>query len=169
MSSLISISITPKTTVLPVSVADVKQDLRVDYPLTDAQIERYIRSSMQRLERYSCLVFVPSDVKAVYKQYGCGDNIMLGYFNGVDTTQPLTGMPDDGELDGAGNQWYLSTRAGKVTLEYEAGFTTLPDWAFEAIILDVAWRLEHYGDEALDNISPEAMNKIAPFRAYIAL
>jgi len=168
MSSLIAKSIIPIGD-LPVSATDVKAELRIDYPLTDAQIESYIRSSESKLQELTALVFSRANVKTVYKQYGCGDQITLGYFNGVDTTQPITGMPDDGELDGAGEQWYLNTNQGKVTLEYEAGYDVLPDWARQAIILDVAWRLEHYGDDTASQISPEALNLIQPFKAFIPL
>ena len=153
---------------MPVSAAEVKTDLRVDYPITDTQIENYIRSSMAKLQELTCLVFVPSDVVTIYTQYGCGDQISLGYCNGIDPAA-VEGIPDDGILIGAGEQWYLRTREQLVTLKYAAGYDVLPDWAKQAITLDVCWRLEHYGDDNAASISPEAMDLIQPFRAFIPL
>ncbi|SEA59050.1 hypothetical protein SAMN05192529_13122 [Arachidicoccus rhizosphaerae] len=166
MSNLISKSIKPKSTDLPVTAAEVKTDLRVDYPLTDTQIENYIRSSIQRIQNLTCLVLVPSEVTTIYKQYGCGDQVSLGYANDI---KPDTLEGTDGTLIGAGEQWYLQTTEQLVTLKYDAGYETLPDWARQAIILDVAWRLEHYGDDETKQYSPEMMALIEPFKAYIPI
>lgn len=168
MSNLIAKTIIPIDDALPVSAEDVRADLRIDYPISDGLIESYIKSSINKLQELTSLVFQPSNVKTIYKQYGCGDQITLGYCNEMDPVT-VTGIPDDGELDGAGEQWYLETRAGKVTLEYEAGYAVLPDQLKQAVILDVAWRLEHYGDDIAAQISPEALNLIQPFKAYIPL
>lgn len=168
MSNLISINITPTdptTDVIPLETA--KKYVVADFDERDEFIDTMIASARQRLERYACLVFLPSKVECIYKQYGCGDQIDLGYCNGIDL-KSVEGLPDGLVIEGFGSQRYIETKERKLTLSYNAGYSTPPDFVIQAVEKQVAWDFIHLGDEGL-SMSPEALAILQPHRAFIPL
>lgn len=168
MSDLISIQITPTDpTTDAISLETAKKYVVADFNERDEFIATMIASARQRLERYACLVFLPSKVECIYKQYGCGDQITLGYCNNIELAG-VQGLPEGAVIEGFGSQRYIETRECKLTLTYNAGFATPPDFVVQAVEKQVAWDFQHLGDEGL-SMSPEALAVLAPHRAFIPL
>lgn len=169
MSSLVSVNIIPVTmpvTADVVSVDEARTYAALGENFTDDFIKVLIAEARILLEKYTCQVFLPSNVTSTYKQYGSGDCIILGYCNGIDVNT-IDGLPTDSELEGDGDQWYLNTTAKKVKLSYQAGYETVPENIKIAVLKQVAWDTMHFGDELSGDVCPEAKILLSQFTAHI--
>ena len=175
MSRLLSIDIEPiiqdGQTLTDVVTSAQAKDYAVLGDNFDNWINIFIASARMKLERYTALVFIPSTIKALYAQEGCGDRILLGYCNNMDSLKDGDGndLPADIILKGYGNQLYLDTTRHEVTLSYTAGFATgtAPEIIKHAVLKQIAWDTIHFGDENSADVCPEAKNLLSQFRAYV--
>lgn len=158
MSRLLDISITPLPGAIePVTLEEAKVYLRVDFDDDDAVITRMIRSSVQRLQKYSGRVFTRSNCSAYYRQECGGDRILLAYNDNISLT---TGDYVDKLKGGT----LIETTDTDVEIDYEAGYTVIPDWITTAVLQDVAWMYENRGDVTQQGkINPEVREFLRPF------
>lgn len=157
MSRLLEISITPLVGAIePVTLEEAKVYLRVDFDDDDAVIARMIKSSVQRLQKYSGRVFTRSQCHAVYAQEPGGDRILLAYNDNI----TITGDYADCMI----GTTVIKTTDTEVEIDYEAGYTVIPDWITTAVLQDVAWMYENRGDMAQQGkINPEVREYLKPF------
>lgn len=160
MSSLIEVKITPiSSTPDVVTLQEVKDYCRVDFIDDDALFTQLIASSRIQLEKYCCRVFLRSNCKAVYTQQGCGDRVLLSYSDGI-VLDP--GSQYVGKL--VGESW-IDTTDKVVLLNYAAGYSVIPGWVKQAVLMDVAYRYENRGDTGgnRSHINAEVQEYLRPF------
>jgi hypothetical protein len=164
MSRLLSIKIEPISPVTDViTVSEAKQYCRVDFADDDTLFIQLIASSRQRLERYTCRVFLPSNCSAIYNQECGGDRILLSYSDNI--------LLDAGSdyIDSLVGDVYIETCDKKVELEYTSGYDETPEWIKQAVLMDVAWRYENRGDVAATVIDTEVKDYLMPYVKWAML
>lgn len=161
MSRLLEVKITPiSTTPDVITTEDAKEYCRVDFTEDDSLFQQLIASSRERLQRYTCRVFLKSNCVAIYAQECGGDRILLSYSDSIvlDGSSPYTGL-----LLG---ESIIKTEDQEVVLEYEAGYVpgSIPEWMQQAVLIDVAYRYENRGDiGATSGINEELKEYLKPF------
>ena len=177
MSRLISVQLKPKDGFTePVSLQEAKDWMRIDFSDDDSVITSQITASRQKCEKYLGLCLVETEVKALYKNSG-GDLIELAYGpieTDGDGLPVIDGIPDGAEIKGFGNQIWISSTDGELTLSYTSKFDPIPDWAKDAILNDVAYFYENRGDmdikyvaQVNQPIAPQTMAILYPHRTTL--
>ena len=156
----------------PVTLDDVKANIVVDFTDLDDLITKWITSERQRCEKVLGLSLVNTDIKALYRAHGnCKHRYQL-YYGPITTGDDgpiITGLPDDAIVKGYGANIWVETWADELDLSYSASWgASVPEWAKQAIYEQIAWRIEHRGDESIPKISPEAMETMNPYRINLA-
>lgn len=155
----------------PVTLADVKANITVDFTDLDDLITAWITSERQRCEKILGLSLVDTDVKALWRAHGCHKHrypLFYGPITLESGVPAITGLPSDAEVVGFGTDIWVETWENELNVSYSASWgDSVPEWAKQAIYLQIAWRLEHRGDESIVKICPEALETLNPYRINI--
>lgn len=145
------------TATLPIALQVVKEYMVVDYNDHDTLITSLIWSTIHYIEEYTCRVLVKANCKAIYHQSG-GDVVKLAYCDNIS-------MPLDSPYQVVGDM--IHTTDDIVSIEYVAGYNVgvLPEWAQQAIKMNVSWRYSNRGDVAIDinQIDNETKEFLKPY------
>lgn len=174
MSNLISLQATPADGYTePVTLDDVKSNIILDFTDLDSLITAWITSERQRCEKILGLSLIDTDIKALYQAHGFHKHRYSLYYGPITTNDDgpiITGLPDDAVVKGYGTDIWVETWANELDLSYSASWgESIPEWAKQAIYLQIAWRIEHRGDESISKISPEAMEAMNPYRINVLI
>lgn len=164
----------------PVTLADVKAYLRVDFDDDDDLITALITAARQKCEKLLGLVLVETDITAYYATsnntvYGsCPRKNRFEIFYGPVLEESgvpaFTGLPDDAKIIGSGTGIWIETYSDCLDISYSSGWDAVPEWAILAVKKQTAWDYEHRGDEvqqyAAGNtlIAPETAAILGPHR-----
>lgn len=181
MSSLISITQTPSDGYTePVTLADMKAYLRVDFTDDDDLITALITAARMKCEKTLGMVLVDTDITARYEVrhnhvYGQMRRkhryeIFYGPILEESGVPAFTGLPDDAEVIGHGTSVWVCTYDHHMDITYQSGWDVVPSWAVLAIEKQVAWDYESRGDQLFTSrggISTSRVPDIAPETAAI--
>lgn len=131
MAILSNISITPVDATLVVSVQEVKDELNIDYPVNDTDIERQIKAATQALQYFTGVAFTPSTVSLHASQRSKSEYFILPFSNGA---------TDDNIR---GNRYYSTDKELDIT--YTVGGDVL-DWMKQGVLKYVVDLFENRGD-----------------------
>lgn len=171
MSKLLSVKFSYSGEITePVSLAEAKEYLRIDFSDDDTLITSLITSARQKCEKILGLVLVDTTVKALYKNNGTIVELFYGPIKSDEDGIPIiTGFDDSDSIKGwDGNVW-IESQQHELNLTYDSGWEETPDWAKNAILKQVAWDYENRGDSqqkfAAGNelIAPETMAILTPY------
>lgn len=155
----------------PVSVAEVKQYLRLegfidsteslssDFDDDDQIIADLITSARERLEDYTGLSFVPKTLEIEFTNLAGNFEIPFGPVNEILYLKDDEGdsISTDDFTVSFNKRVLKSPKYENMTLQYEAGYASLPKGLKDAIYKEVAYRYIQRGDENVDGLSREAM------------
>jgi|SRR6478609_1988726 len=161
----------------PVTLAQAKSQLKIDFTTDDALITALISAARSQLERYTGVSLVQREVVAVVKL--TGENWFELPYGPVDkdsiavSTVSIGGSTPEAvtSFDVVGNEFVsMNVRAGGTifslsgpdacnpfSITYDAGYADVPPSLSEAVLHQVVYLYEHRGDESgIDMISPTA-------------
>lgn len=132
----------------PVSVAEAKSYMKVDYDGDDELIETFITASRMQLEKFTGLSFIPKRIIAQL-QNDCG-GIELPYgpvYGEVDPTLITNIQGEETQIYFAGGNYpFIITPIEFVQVIYDAGFYELPAPLKTAIKAQVFFLYENRGE-----------------------
>lgn len=158
----------------PVTLAQVKSYLRLggfvsdtsgeqEFDYDDDLIESLITEAREWVEKYTGQYIVPRTLTVV----------LLNQAGGFELPGPVLGTVaytdiDDTEITPVvvGSKFpQIETKYGcRITATYEAGYTTYPKWAENAVLAYIADHYEHRGDEAPPAPNERAAQICRPYR-----
>lgn len=184
MSKLISYKGTLSTGATePVSPADMKAYLRVDFTDDDDLITALITAARSKCEKILGMVLIDTDVRAYYEAspncvYGEPRDknvyeIFYGPVKGDSGVPSFDGLPDDAEIIGDDAGIWIETYENKLSITYSSGWDEVPEWAVLAVKKQVAWGYEHRGDDVQKDaagnmlIASETLAILSPYRVTL--
>src|SRR5699024_2940348 len=145
MSRLISVKVKPVSSATePVTLEEVKDYLKIEYPDEDDLIESLISSGRSKCEKIAGLCFIKSEVEGFY--LNGGDKVELFYSNILKDNDGNYIIDGDYDIVGDGNKKWILTNESSIGVAYTSGFDVVPEWAKTAIKEQVAWDYENRGD-----------------------
>lgn len=160
----------------PVSISEAKDYLRLegfvddedspssDFDDDDRFLSEMITSARHRLEMWTGLSFIPKTFEIECTNLAGNYKLPFGPVTSITSVTNT----DDTSLD------YTTTRnlsrlktplQENIIVTYEAGYTDLPKALKQAILMEVAYRYEHRGEEFDDKgICQAALNVAAPYK-----
>lgn len=143
----------------PVSLAEAKEYMRVDFPDDDSLIETLITAARKRIEAICGISLVEKSLKVLIE---CINRQELPY-------GPIKSVTTTG-LTLIGNEFKRLVGEGEHTIEYTSGYDPVPADLILAIKAEVLYRYEHRGDALpLNRLSPEARQLSAPYNRVLWL
>lgn len=144
----------------PVSVADLKQWLRMRTAITadDALLESIIKVARIQIERYTGLSLISRTVNCWLRNEMNMVELPFGPVDEITFLKDNDGnelVEDDGyELKGT--EFFRIDAPGyhRIEAEYTAGYSTVPENLITAIKRQAAWIYEHRGDERESKLDP---------------
>ena|SRR5699024_4436382 len=145
MSRLISVETTPVTGASePITVDEVKDYMKIDYPDEDDLIESLISTARSKCEKIAGLCMIKSEVNAFY--LNGGDKVELFYSNILKDVNDEYIINGDYDIIGEGYKKWIKTSDSEIGVSYTSGFEVVPEWVKTAIKEQVAWDYENRGD-----------------------
>jgi uncharacterized phage protein (predicted DNA packaging) len=149
----------------PVTLEEVKEYMRVDYPDDDDVIERLITMAREWAEKHAAISIIPREVTAWVESV---NRIELPY---GPVTTPLASIVVKNEsgttLTGIkyiGADYPRIIGYGTYVATYDAGFTEVPEGLKIAICAKVLAQFENRGDEWKDKYDGIAWANLQPYR-----
>jgi uncharacterized phiE125 gp8 family phage protein len=159
VSTIKHIQVTPGDPITyPATLAEAKDKLVIDYADHDAKITRLIKVATQKIEAM-CNISLVEKTVSLYVFLEGGELFELPYGPTVSVTSvaKLDGNDDeetlvldtDYRLIGANDAFKIlkSYYEGTHIIEYEVGYTNIPESLKEAVLAQVAWLYQNPGDE----------------------
>jgi len=153
----------------PVTLAQVKSQLKIDFTTDDTLITALISAARAQIEQYTGTSIVEREVITLCKL--TGDNWFELPYGPVTTASIVVSTVSIGgstpetltDFDIVGES-FIQVSPGDndicypFLVTYDAGYAIVPPGLSEAVLHQVAYLYEHRGDEsAIDRISPTAM------------
>lgn len=152
-NSVLGVEFSGESTTEPVTIAEVKAWMRIDFPDDDAFLSSLITMCREITERYTCLSLITRTVKARLNN-GVG-NIELPYgpvntFTNLKQEDGTVLNASDYVIDGVNFQTLETIYTDEVKAEYTAGYTptTIPPGLKMGLMRFIAFSNEHRGDTA---------------------
>lgn len=138
----------------PVSLADMKAWLRVDYETEDALINQLISAARAGVEQYCSISIIEKTVNLTADWYGEWELPYAPVKSVVSVTTSTGGAYSDATL---GTDYYLDGAmfrydGGRVRVEYITGMDVVPPDLVADIKRVVAYLYEHRGDEPMTTL-----------------
>jgi|SRR5690625_577745 len=166
MSRLISIELTPVSNASePVTVDEVKDYMKIDYPDEDDLIESLISSARSKCEKIAGLCMIKSEVQGFY--LNGGDKVELFYSNILKDNDGKYIIDGDYDIIGDGDKKWIKTTEKELGLTYTSGFDVVPEWVKTAVMSQVAWEYENRGDGIDPNILKVLMSHRKTLHEFI--
>ncbi len=161
MYDIYNISVT-EDIIEPVTLADVKEYLHVDFPDDDTVITGMIKSARETIEKVTSIALVDKDITLVLETGKAAEKIMLPYGNAVD----LVIADEDEDVLTADDHYKLRGNilslynTGLYTLSYSVA-ATVPQALKEAVMLEIKERFEtkDTAEVASKGVSEAALSK----------
>lgn len=173
----------------PITMAEARSHLQIDYPDDDVEIYRMIKRCRQRIENY-CLISIVATRWALVGSFDCeGDELPYGPVITIETVQsrdpqssgsgPVQYVNSQNMWHSQGNKFipagfgdgdiFINSRwgapwANNIKIIYTAGMTVVPEDLKLAILAELAYRFEHKGNVAESGICEAATVLAAPYR-----
>jgi hypothetical protein len=149
----------------PITLAEAKAHLQVDFDDDDDYIQRLITAARQTLEDFTNLALVEKTMTADAANVCTGDLMRLPYAAKV---SDVVVTDSDTEELLAVDEYKVGRNSVKVNYKgnYSLSYTVVPSVSKalkEAILLEVAQRYKHRGDNS-EGISTAAKEKAQPYR-----
>jgi hypothetical protein len=166
-NGVIEVKRTEKTATEPVSVADAKAHMRIDFPDEDSYIGKIITAARKAIEKITGRCLVPTEVIAILRNEKGGIELPFGPY--VNETLVITDENDDEvenvEIEGIDFPTIKTPESRYLHCAYDAGYTaeTLPTDLWLAICHQAAEMYEHRGDAKL---SESARQLAKPYKRY---
>jgi uncharacterized phiE125 gp8 family phage protein len=151
----------------PITLAQVKDWLKIDVTDEDTLLTTLITVARQLCENYTGVSFVQRKVIAIVNN-SLG-SIMLPYGPVAEVTEV---QDENGEvlttdyytIEGVEFKRLKLPKDSYVRVEYNAGYTVLPQHFKTSLLTQVAYLYEHRGDEYAGQFSPMALQLLKPYR-----
>jgi uncharacterized phiE125 gp8 family phage protein len=167
---ILDVKVTSDIGTEPVTVAEAKAYLHIDFSTDDTFIGTLITAARKRLERYTGVSFGTKTIKAYMEMY-YQQEIPYGPIQSVTQVRSFVGgtefetlASDEYELKGSDYQIFNPEAMGEYELTYQAGYTTLPDDLKLAILAEVAFRYENRGDDNVKTLCNTAKDLAIPYK-----
>lgn len=149
----------------PITLAEVKEYMRVDYDDDDTVITRLITFAREWAEKHAAITIVPRMVVAWLESV---NRIELPYGPVTDAIADISVENSDGvTITGTrfiGNEYPRLLGNGLFTVSYNAGFTEVPEGLKIAMCAKVLSQFENRGDEWKDKYDGIAWSNLQPYR-----
>ena len=139
----------------PVTVAEAKTYLKINFNSSDVTITQLIIAARQWCETKIAQSIILTDVEVTIQ---VAHFIELP-FGPIETPVQITGI--DQQYIQKGDFPTVSGTQGRFEVKYRAGYTQVPEWAKMAILARVAATHENVGDQDKENYSQVAKTYLA--------
>jgi uncharacterized phiE125 gp8 family phage protein len=160
----------------PITINDVKKwcNIELDFTYYDALLTALITAARQYCEAYVGHSLIPRTITATLRNdlgnvrlpFGPAGNVLHVY--GSDGTTEIT--TDNYTITGTSIKrikYPVTDDCNEtITVEYEAGYTTLPDVFKTAIEMQVAYMFQNRGDEENKGVSSEVKMILGPHKVF---
>lgn len=146
----------------PVSVAEAKTYLKINFSNDDSVITRKIAEARVWCENLICQSLVSTDVQVTVQ---VATFVELPY-GPVEDTDTIDGV--DQKFIGKGTFPTIYGTVGRFDIKYRAGYQNAPEWVKDAILARVAATYENRGDQDKTNYSQVARSILAPHKRVSA-
>lgn len=167
MTTYNRISVTEGSITEPVTAAEAKTWLRVDYSDDDTLITGMIKSARQSIEQFTNLALVDKSVLMDVTTTCETDNIRLPYVDSIesvtieDIDEEAAVDTEDYKIRGTGIK---VTYGGYFSIEYDIEASPVPEALKEAIKMEVAERYANRGENnGTEGLSKSAQSKAQSF------
>lgn len=164
-NAVLDITFDNGTVTEPVTLAEVKDWLKIETTDEEDLLEKLITSARELCESYTGVGFIERSIIAILNN-SCG-NIYLPY-SPVTSAVVLKDVDDNTitspSIRGNLSKWISHPITDYIKAEYTAGHETLPEHFKTALLTSIAYLYEHRGDEEAGKLSPMAMQLLTPYK-----
>jgi uncharacterized phiE125 gp8 family phage protein len=148
----------------PITLLQAKKWLKIDVNDEDTLIQSFITVARQQCENYLNISLIQRKVIAFVNNSLGGVWLPFAPVAEILDVQDKNGKEIEYTIHNSQFKQLMFPKLDYVRVEYNAGFTTLPQHFKTAMLIALAYIYEHRGDEHAGQFSPMAKGMLKPYR-----